>query len=343
MADAAPRTEEELEERLSRPTNGVRKMLRQVSGDILILGVGGKMGPTLAQMARRACDEMNDGRNVIGVARFSDERTRQKLEQRGVQTIVSDLLDSDAVNALPDAPNVLYLAGQKFGTTDAPERTWAMNTVVPQFVAQKYRKSHIVVFSTGCVYANTLIDSGGSIETDPLEPVGEYANSCVGRERVFGWFAQKYGTQALFFRLNYAIDLRYGVLLDIAQKVFRGVPVNVSTGYVNVIWQGDANTAALECLAHTQNPPVPLNMTGQETLSVRTLAHEFGERFGRDAIIEGTENPTALLSNAAKAHALLDAPTVSLAQMLDWTADWVRHGGTTLNKPTHFDAPDGRY
>lgn len=341
--DNSLQTEEELEERLSCPTNGVRETLRSVSGDVVILGVGGKMGPTLARMIRRACEENGDWRNVIGVARFSNERTRTQLENSGVQTIAADLLDADAVNALPDAPNVLYLAGQKFGTTDAPERTWAMNTVVPQWVAQKYWQSRIVVFSTGCVYANTPADSGGSVESDPLEPLGEYANSCVGRERVFGWFAHKYDTPTLFFRLNYAIDLRYGVLLDIAQKVFGGMPVNVSTGWVNVIWQGDANAAAIQCLAHTQNPSIALNVTGRDTLSVRTLAQEFGKRFGREPRIEGTENPTALLSNAANYHALLEPPTVSVAEMLDWTADWILRGGATLNKPTHFDSPDGRY
>jgi nucleoside-diphosphate-sugar epimerase len=247
------------------------------------------------------------------------------------------------VAKLPDAPNVIFMAGQKFGTGSAPELTWAMNTLVPAHCAERYARSRIVAFSTGCVYPLVTVASGGSRETDELGPPGDYANSCVGRERVFTYFSRKNNTPVLLYRLNYAIDLRYGVLLDVATKVWRGEPVDVTMGYANVIWQRDANAQALQCLALAAAPPAILNVTGPETISIRALAQQFGELFGRPVQIVGQEAPTAWLSNSAKAQKLFGPPSVAVDQLIAWTAEWVRHGGATLNKPTHFEVRDGKF
>lgn len=337
-------TVEALEEALSRPTPGVLDTLRAVDGDVLVLGAGGKMGPTLARMVRRGLDEIgHKQRRVIAVSRFSSAGTARELQQHGVETIPCDLMDRQAVNALPDAPNVIFMAGQKFGTRDAPELTWVMNTLVPAIVAERFAGSRIVVFSTGCVYPLMPAGGRGAREDDPLTPPGEYANSCVGRERVFTHFAKRHGTRALLFRLCYAIDLRYGVLLDVAQKVTQGLPVDVTMGAAHVIWQGDANARAIQCLRHTASPPVALNVTGLERVSVRELAHQFGERLGRPALITGVESPTAWIWDASRSHELFGPPTVSLAEMIEATARWIQHGGGTLGKPTHFEVQDGQF
>ena len=251
-------TVEQLEERLSRPTEGALATLRALEGDVLVLGAGGKMGPTLARMVRRGVEALSQKRRVLAVSRFSSPGAAAELRGHGVETLSCDLTDRDAVRDLPDAPNVIFMAGQKFGTQDAPGLTWVMNTLVPAVVAERYARSRIVVFSTGCVYALSPATGGGSREVDPLEPPGEYANSCVGRERIFTHFSQQSGTAALLFRLNYAIDLRYGVLLDVAQKVAQGTPVDVTVGYANVIWQGDASARAIQCLEHVSSPPLAL-------------------------------------------------------------------------------------
>lgn len=339
-----PATIEELEERLSRPTARAREALASLSGDLLILGASGKMGPSLARMARRALDDAGDvKRRVIAVARFSDPESRASLEEARVETIVADLTDPAAVDALPEAENVLFLAGQKFGTSSAPEATWLMNTYVPALVARRFSRSRIVVFSTGCVYANVPAVGGGSVEQDPLEPLGDYANSCVGRERIFSYYSRLNNTPMTLFRLNYAIDLRYGVLVDIATRVLAGEPVDVTQGYVNVIWQGDACAQALQCLAHAAAPPLALNITGPETISVRYLAGRFGDLFGKQPVIAGTEEGTALLSNASRAHSLFGYPEVPLERMIGWVAGWLLRGGELLNKPTHFQTRDGKY
>jgi nucleoside-diphosphate-sugar epimerase len=335
--------DEAIDELLSRPTAGVIKTLQRIEGDVMVLGAGGKMGPTLALMLRRAMDEIDASRRVIAVARFSDGTIEARLRNAGIEILRCDLLDRNAVQQLPLVANVIFMAGQKFGTSSGPELTWSMNTLVPAFVAEHFARSRIVAFSTGCVYPFTSVLQGGSREEDALGPSGDYANSCVGRERIFSYFAAKNQTPLAIVRLNYAIDLRYGVLLDVAQKVWAGETIDVTMGHVNVIWQGDANAQAIQCLEHAASPPFVLNVTGTETISVRALAHRFGELLGREAKISGLENSTAWLNNAAKAHQLFGYPTVSLEQMLQWTAEWVQRGGKTLNKPTHFETRDGKF
>lgn len=337
------RNEAELEEALSRPTGGVLDTLRSIPGDLLVLGAGGKMGPTLSRMVRRAVDELGDSRRVIAVSRFSSAETADELQKCGVQAISCDLTDRAAVARLPDAPNVIFMTGQKFGTSDRPELTWVMNTLVPAIVAERYPASRIVAFSTGCVYPLAATDGNGSCESDPLDPPGEYANSCVGRERIFTHFSKQNGTPMLLFRLNYAIDLRYGVLLDVAQKVFHGVPIDVTMGWANVIWQGDANARAIQCLALTTSPPTILNVTGRERISIRDLAEQFGRSLGREVTIIGQPAPTAWLSDASRSFELFGPATVTLDEMIRATADWVQRGGATLGKPTHFESRDGQF
>lgn len=337
------RSEAELEEALSRPTNGVLATLRSIPGDVLVLGAGGKMGPTLTRMVQRAVDELGDSRRVFAVSRFSSADTAEELKKCGVHTISCDLTDRAAVARLPDAPNVIFMTGQKFGTSDQPELTWVMNTLVPAIVAERFPKSRIVAFSTGCVYSLASTGGSGSCETDPLDPPGEYANSCVGRERVFSHFSKKNGTPLLLFRLNYAIDLRYGVLLDVAQKVFHRLPIDLTMGWANVIWQGDANARAIQCLALTATPPTVLNVTGRERISIRELAEQFGRLFGCGVTIVGEPASTAWLSDASRSFDLFGPETVSLDEMVAATADWVQRGGATLGKPTHFESRDGQF
>ncbi|MGC8791866.1 MAG: NAD-dependent epimerase/dehydratase family protein [Bryobacteraceae bacterium] len=337
------RTEAELEERLSRPSTADLAFMRELEGDILILGVAGKMGPSLARRARRAADEAGVRKRIVGVARFSNPRAREELEAAGVETICADLLDEDQLRALPDLPNVIYMAARKFGTTGNEFLTWALNTYLPGRVAGRFRHSRIVAFSSGNVYPLVPIAQGGPTEATPPDPVGEYAQSVLGRERMFEYFSARYGTPVTLLRLNYAIDLRYGVLVDIALKVYERRPVNLAMGMVNVIWQGDANSVALRALALCQSPPLVLNVTGPETVSVRSLAWKFARRFGVEPLFEGTEAPTALLSDASRCHHLFGYPEVSLEQMIEWVAEWIRAGGVLWNKPTHFEVRDGRF
>jgi nucleoside-diphosphate-sugar epimerase len=333
-------TEEELDDLLSTPRTDTEIALEVCPGDIVILGAGGKMGPTLARMAARAA---RDGRRIIAVSRWSSAEAERALNDFGIETIKCDLLDRDAVNRLPDAPNVVFMAGQKFGTTGAPAMTWGMNTIVPAICAERYHGARIVAFSTGNVYPLAPVSLGGSREQDPLGPVGEYAASCVGRERIFELFSERNQTLVAIIRLNYAIDLRYGVLVDIATKVKNGQPVAVDMGYVNVIWQGDANRIALEALARAAIPPLVINVTGTERLSVRTLADRFAKRFGVEAKFTGVEKTDALLSNTARMRSMFQPPETSVETMIDLVADWVEGGGPLLGKPTKFEARDGKF
>jgi nucleoside-diphosphate-sugar epimerase len=333
-------TEAELDDALSSPRPETEAALAACPGDVVVLGAGGKMGPTLARMARRA---VRDSRRVVAVSRWSSAEARRHLEEAGVETVSADLLDHDAVMKLPDAPNVIFMAGQKFGTTGAPEMTWGMNTLVPAYCADRYRDSRIVAFSTGNVYALTAPASGGSRESDALAPVGEYAASCVGRERMFELASRTHRTRVAILRLNYAIDLRYGVLVDIALKVFRSEPVSVEMGYVNVIWQGDANRVALESLPLASAPPFILNLTGGETLSVRELAAWFGERFRKAPRFTGSERADALLSDTSRLQSSFAPVTVGVAELRGWVADWVERGGPLLGKPTKFETRDGQF
>ncbi|MGZ5218027.1 MAG: NAD-dependent epimerase/dehydratase family protein [Caldimonas sp.] len=330
---------EELDAFLAMPSAALRAELATIEGDLLILGVAGKMGPTLARLAKNASPE----RRVIGVARFSEPALRERLEGWGVATIACDLLDRAAIDALPDAPNVVFAAGHKFGASGNTPLTWAMNTWVPSLVAERYRASRIVAFSTGNVYSLTRVGSPAPRESSPLGPVGDYAQSCLGRERMFEYFSARYATPGRIVRLNYAIDMRYGVLFDIASKVRRGEPVDVTMGHVNVIWQGDANEQVLRCLAHCTTPATPINCTGLEVLSVRELATQLADRLGVAAKITGREADTALLSDAGEAARLFGPPAVAVTTMLDWVADWVAHDGPSLGKPTKFEVRDGTF
>lgn len=333
----------QLEDLLSTPTQGVIDTLGRLEGDLIVLGVGGKMGPTLARMARRATDKAGVDRRVIGVARFSDPDLEVRLQGQGIETIPCDLLEPDQIAQLPDAPLVVYMAGMKFGTSADAALTWAMNTVIPSYVAQRYHHSRIVAFSTGNVYGLTPAAGGGSLEDDEKAPVGEYAMSALGRERVFEHYSRTLGTCVALIRLNYAVELRYGVLADLARWVWDEQPVDLSMGHVNVIWQGDANAMTLQTLGHVASPPAILNVTGPETLSVRDVCGQFGELMGKAVRFTGEPVADALLSNSARAIALFGPPRVSVDKMIPWTAHWVMQGGASLDKPTHFETRDGKF
>ena len=343
-------TVDQLEDRLSQPTPGLLDDLRKLPGDLLILGVGGKIGPSLARMARRALDQLGRKQDrvigvdkVIGMPPSGGYDLTAELKKTGIVPVACDLLDRQALAKLPDAPNIIFLAGMKFGTAAGPELTWAMNTLVPAHAAERYPKSRFVVFSTGCVYPFVPVTSGGSVEEDPAGPPGDYANSCVGRERIFTFFSKKNQTPVTIFRLNYAIDLRYGLLCDLAQKILTGETVDVTMGHVNLLWQRDVNARALQCLAHAASPPFILNVTGPETLTVRSLAERLGKLLGTPAKITGKEADTAWVSNAAKSVKLFGPPTAGIEQLLVWVAEWAKHGGSTLGKPTHFETRDGKF
>lgn len=334
---------EQLEELLSEPTEAAIKALGALDGDLIVLGVAGKMGPTLARMAVKASELAGVRRRVIGVARFSEAGVEARLRASSIETIRCDLLDPSQLDALPDVPNVVFMTGMKFGATSQEGRTWAMNCWLPGLVCRKYRHSRIVAFSTGNVYGLTPVARGGSIESDPLRPVGEYAQSCLGRERLFDYFSRTNDIPMSVLRLNYATEMRYGVLVDLAQQVRQGRPVNVTMGHVNALWQADANAMALASFAHASSPPAVLNLAGPELLSVRRVAEEFAGRFGQSLTVEGIESSDALLSNSQRSHRLFGYPRVSAGQMIAWIADWLQRGGGTLDKPTHFEVRHGQF
>jgi len=334
---------EQLELALSEPTPAVIETMRGLEGDLLLLGVAGKMGPSLARMARRASDAAGVKRQVIGVARFTHEALERSLRGHGVATIRCDLLDEEALARLPDAANVIFMAGMKFGATGQEALTWAMNTWLPAAIARKYRSSRIVALSTGNVYGLVSVSSGGSRETDTPQPVGEYAMSCLGRERMFEHFSRSQGTPVALLRLNYACDLRYGVLVDLAQKVWAGQPVDLSMGWFNTIWQGDANVMTLQAFRHVATPPCVVNMTGPELLNVREVCTRLGGIMGKPVSFTGSETDSALLSDARRGMELLGQPRMRAGELIEHVAHWVMRGGPTLGRPTHFESRDGRF
>lgn len=341
LSDLPERIEDEemLEEVMSRPPSWLCDRLRQLDGDIMVLGVGGKVGPTLARMAKRAAPE----KRVVGVARFSDPAIRERLESWDVETISCDLLDREAVAALPETRNIVYMAGKKFGTDEDPSFAWAMNTHVPALVAETFRASRIVAFSTLCVYPFAPVAEGGSSEEVQPGPTGDYATSCVGRERIFSYFSRRHDTPGRLARLNYAIDMRYGVLHDIATWVRTGTPIPIGTGYASVIWQGDAIAQIVGSLAHTTVPTSPINIGGPEHMSVIMAAREFGRRFGKEPIFEGEVQERGWYNNTLAAQKLFGYPSVPLGVLIDWVADWIERDMPSHDKPTHYEERGGQF
>ncbi len=336
-------TLDELDSRLYELSTELIDDVRTLKGDIMVLGAGGKMGPGLSRLAKLAVAAAGIRKRVIAVSRFGDDQTVQLLEDSGVEVIRVDLLDDPALHRLPEVENIIYMAGMKFGTTGHEHRTWAMNAYLPGRVAEKFQESRIVAFSTGNVYPFTPVDSGGPTESHSTNPVGEYAQSCLGRERIFEHFSLLNKTPVLIFRLNYAIDFRYGVLLELAKSVRARKPVDLAMGFVNVIWQGDANQIAIRCLHKASSPATILNVTGTQTLSVRQIATEFGHHFGVEPNFVGEERTTALLSNASEMAKLFPFKMVSIEEMIDMTVQWIEAGGPELNKPTHFQERFGKF
>jgi nucleoside-diphosphate-sugar epimerase len=334
---------QEIYRKLLLPSDDLIADITKLNGDIIILGAGGKMGPALAKLAKAVNDKAGMKKKIIAVSRFTDSGTRQELNDAGIETHSADLLEDDQLQSLPEVKNVLYLAGTKFGTSGNESFTWAMNSYLPGRVAQKYKNSNIVVFSTGNVYHLTPVNSGGATENSVTQPVGEYAQSCLGRERLFEYYSKKNNTPVLIYRLNYANDVSYGVLLEIAQSVKTGKTIDLSMGYINVIWQGDANEIALRSLLHCEVPAKILNVTGPEIVSIRSVANEFGKLFDKKPVLINDEEPTALLSNASEAMRLFGRPKVSLNKMMEVIAEWIKQGGKILNKPTHFQEREGQF
>ena len=325
---------------MTAPSAALTAELRELPGDLIILGVAGKIGPTLARLAKRAAP----GKRIVGVARFSEPGSRQQLDAAGIDCVTADLLDREQVEALPKLPNMVFMAGRKFGSSGQEDLTWAMNAHVPALVAEAFAGSRIVAYSTGCVYPYVNVHHGGATEATPATPPpGAYANSCVAREAMFQYFSRTRDTPGRLIRLNYAIDMRYGVLHDVATRVLTGQPINLATGHVNVIWQGDANSMVQRALGHCTVPSSPLNVSGPETVSIRWLAQSFGERLGKAPVFSGVEASEGWLVNTAEATRLFGYPGVPLIKLVDWTADWVARGLPSLGKDTHYDTRDGTF
>jgi len=334
---------EQLDDILSEPSPGIVETMQRAAGDIIILGVGGKMGPSLARMAKRASDQAGVRRRVIGVSRFSSTNLPDALHRHGIETISCDLLDPAQLQKLPDVPNVIYMAGMKFGSTGQEALTWAMNCHLPGLVSRKYHRSRIVAFSTGNIYGLIPVGGSGSVETDFPRPTGDYAMSCLGRERIFEHFSRTLSIPMAMIRLNYAVELRYGVLVDIARWVWDGTTIDVSMGHFNAVWQAEANGMSLQALDHAASPPFLLNVVGPEVLSIRGVAEDFGRLMNKPVRFTGTASSDAFLGNGQRGYRLMGAPKVTSKQMIPWIADWVMRGGETLNKPTHFEVRDGKY
>lgn len=336
-------TVDELEKRLSEPSPQLIESMQSLDGDILILGVGGKVGPTLAQTAVNAVKASGVARKVIGVDYFPDQKQRDRLNALGVETVQANLMEEGAFEKLPDAANVMYMVGRKFGSTGAEWQTWTTNVLLAGLAGRRYRDSRIVAFSSGNIYPFLPLISGGATEATPTAPLGEYSMSCLGRERMLDHAANDLGAKVLQFRLNYAAELRYGILLDVATQVWNETPISLTMGHVNVVWQGYVSNVALQCFALADSPARVLNITGPEIVSIRWMAQRFGEIFGKEPVFEGEESPNALLSNAAQCFRLFGYPQVSVDALLEWVACWVMSGGGTLGKPTHYETRDGKF
>ena len=346
MPPASPniiQTEEELDELLTRPRPELVQFIQELRGPLTILGAGGKMGPTLALLARRAANLAGNNLEIRAVSRFADPRVRDWLEKRGVSTLACDLLERRAVSQLPDSENVLYLVGLKFGTAQNPAQTWAINTLVPAHILEQYQTARIVALSTGNVYPFTSVARGSSVESDPLTPLGEYGNAAVARERLFEFFSQRNGTRVALLRLFYAVELRYGVLRDLADRIWAGQPVELTNRSFNCIWQGDANEMVIRSLALTSSPASTFNLTSSETFCIRTTATRLGELLNRPVSFAGQESETCLIGNPSKLCDKLGTPATDIETMLRWTAAWVKQGGRSFGKPTHFETRDGNY
>lgn len=337
------RTIDQLEKSLAEPSEALIRDIAELEGDIMILGIGGKVGPGMARQAKNAVDRAGVDKRVIGVARFSNQELADELEAEGIETIAADLTDDHQLQQLPDVDNVIYMAGHKFGATGNEHFTWMMNAYLPGRVAERFQRSHIVAFSTLLVYPLTTVATGGSTESDPVGPIGEYAQSCVGRERMFEHFSRENGTPVLLFRLGYAIETRYGVLLEIADAVKNSRPIDLRMGHTSVIWQGEASELALRCLRQCTSPPTRLNIAGPETVPIRWLAQRFGECLGVDPIFENSEEETSYVIDGSEAHRIFGYPRVSLREMVEQVAEWVEVDGATIGKPTHFQEREGEF
>jgi nucleoside-diphosphate-sugar epimerase len=335
--------EEQLEELISRPGKEVVEMFSRLDGDIMFLGIGGKIGPSLAQMAIRACEEAGVSKKIYGVSLFTSEEEQQKIKDLGIETIHGDLLDTNFISTLPRVKNVYFLAGMKFGSEENLSLTWAVNSYMPALVVEHFKDSRIVAFSTGCVYSLVPVETGGSKEDDMPEPVGEYAQSCLGRERMFEYGSKKNNTPVALIRLNYSVELRYGVLVDIATRVKNQETIDLAMGYFNVIWQGDVNDVVLRSIEIAGSPAKILNITGEEIIKVRDVATEFGRLFGVEPKLTGKEAPTALLNNSQLAYNLFGHPKVPISQVIQWIAEWMKEENKLLGKPTHYEVRDGKY
>ena len=343
MTNLPPRSIDQLDDTVTRPSDRVLQAIELCAGDFAVLGAGGKMGFHVTRMLQRSLQQLGRNSRITAVSRFAAAESRQPFERHGVNILAADLSDARQVASIPDFDNVIYLAGIKFGTSTDADLLTRMNATMPRLVAGRFCDARIVALSTGCVYSFTTPQSGGSTEQDETDPPGQYAQSCLQRERAFIDGSQQHGTLCALVRLNYSIDLRYGVLVDIAQHVRAGLPIDVETGFVNVIWQGDAVAGILQCLPQAALPPWIVNVTGAETLRVRDIAGKFAERFGREPFFVGEEAPTCWLSNSSRARELFGEPAVDVDCMIDWIADWLDRGGPTLDKPTHFQNRDGNY
>jgi nucleoside-diphosphate-sugar epimerase len=337
------KSEEELEDVLTQPAPALVQFISRITSPLVILGAGGKMGPTLAALAKRAADQARHNLDVIAVSRFTDPQCKAWLENRGVQTHTADLLNRADVDRLPDSANVIYLVGLKFGTSQQPAATWAMNTIPPAHVSERYRNSKIVALSSGNVYPMSSVNTLGSQEEDPLTPLGEYPNAVVARERIFEFYSRQNNTPIALIRLFYAVELRYGVLVDIAAKILHGEPISLANGYFNCIWQGDANEMIIRSLALAASPPVRFNLCQPQVYSLRSVAVELGEHMQAAPLFADSEASTALIGDPSRICQALGRPGTRFVQILKWTADWVRKGGRNLNKPTHFEVRDGVY